>query len=334
MEDGDGSDGVFGSKEKVGSDESGKDAEVDDHICPDDDWPAETKSYRIKVEGLESDLKALGDETDNDDGETGDADDTVRDDEPRTPAIGIFRAMTTVFDAQAEAAANALRGGAGKAWTRRKARREDITPVKTALESEQFLDQLSDGLQTPITQAMNAGADAGLDRIGVSAGFDVTDPQVAESLRRRTLKLAGDINRVTVDRISRVVADGLDSGKTTREIANTIRQDFDEIGKVRAERIARTESANAYVDGEVEGWKQSGAVAKQKWLLAPNACPVCRAIAAKFPNGIEVGGTFVDQGGSVPLSGGRPFVSGYKAIKGPAAHPGCRCDLLPVLGDS
>jgi hypothetical protein len=88
-----------------------------------------------------------------------------------------------------------------------------------------------------------------------------------------------------------------------------------ELSGYQAERLARTETVNAFVAGQVEAWKEAG-IEKKKWLLAGGPCPICEEIAATYPDYIPMG---------------QMFTTAKVSIMQPLAHPNCRCDILPYV---
>lgn len=264
-----------------------------------EDWPEETKRYRVKVEGLESDLQ-----------------DTARDEEPTSPAIDIYQAVTQVMNQQIEALARSV----GKGF---RAKRNNDDEIAALIRG--FDDSLAELLTDPIRSAAQAGGDAGLDRIGQGGVFDVSNPLVTEALESHTLQLASDINRVTADRIQSAVTAGVDQGLTTVQIMDRIRAEAPEITASRAERIARTESARGYVTGQQQAWQDSGVVQGKQWLLAPGACPVCQAVAKKVNSGppISLEKPFFKKGEAITGTDGRAFKFDYMAVDGPPAHVNC-----------
>lgn len=113
----------------------------------------------------------------------------------------------------------------------------------------------------------------------------------------------------TRDMIRGRVADAMEQGFSNEDLAKAIRED-EAFSKERATVIARTETANADVQGKLSGWKATGIVAGKEWLAAPDCCDECQAY-----DGMIVA---LDEG----------FPEGD-----PALHPQCRCDVLPVLSD-
>jgi hypothetical protein len=201
---------------------------------------------------------------------------------------------------------------------------------------ESLAEALTSAIEEPMTDMIEAGGRGGVRRLNelsetLNIGFDVTNPEVAARISEQSSRLASDISRVTIDRVSNILRSALEDGSPPRDIATAI-EDTGMFSRSRAEAIARTESANAFVDGEKEAWKQSGVVQGVKWLLAPNACEFCQSVAAQFNDEVvaldqpffKVGDTVIG------TEGGRLNIN-YRDITGPPLHPNDRCDLVPVL---
>lgn len=122
----------------------------------------------------------------------------------------------------------------------------------------------------------------------------------------------------TTNDLRTVVTNGLQEGKTYKEIAD----DIEDSGypEFRARAIARTETANATSMGRMDGMRQAGVTTKT-WYLGGNPCAICEFIAAKM----------VKAGGSIPID--QPFLTAgefpgvTQNIMYPPAHPNCVCDF-------
>ena len=103
----------------------------------------------------------------------------------------------------------------------------------------------------------------------------------------------------------------------------------------RAATIARTESARAYHDGQVDAWKESGIVRGKHFMLAAGACEFCRTIAKRYGEGkgkaIPVDEPVVKAGETIIGSKGGRLTVG-RSMQG-TVHPNCRCDFVAVLED-
>jgi len=183
------------------------------------------------------------------------------------------------------------------------------------------------------------GGSAGLAPLGfdaddfgpeLAAGFDVSNPEVAKFVGQTLDKLAAQITATTLEAVKRVIQQGLDAGQPTTLIAEAI-QEAGTFSSARAMAIARTEAANAYIQGSKEGWRQSGVVSGMRWKLAPQPCQFCKAIQQKFAGRvIPLDGTFMGVGDQLTGTDGGKLNITMRDIDGPPLHPNCRCTLISV----
>lgn len=272
-----------------------------------------------------------------------DADEDIRDEEPDAPILRLARGLADIFARQeAEVLAAVVESNKGKKSARFKINQDDIDRILRIIRS--FDDEITQ-LMEPFAEGMvGEGGAAGIVRLNdqVGAGdpdapiigaFDVTNPEVQKFLETYAIQLADQVQQQSADAINRVLQQSLDEGATTATMAKRI-QDTGRFSIAQAERIARTESARAYVTGQDESWKQSGVVVGARWLLAPGACPICQAAAAVFnstANGVPVGEAALKKGQTLSLPGGGTFTIGFVDLTGPPIHPHDRCDKVPVL---
>lgn len=120
------------------------------------------------------------------------------------------------------------------------------------------------------------------------------------------------ITDTTREMIRLMVAEAVDQGKTTKELAKTLRESF-AFSRARAEMIARTEVALADQAGQMLGYEESGLVKGTEWTTAEDD---------KVSSDCNLNA----DAGMVPL--GTPYPSGALA---PPAHPNCRCAIVAVL---
>lgn len=119
------------------------------------------------------------------------------------------------------------------------------------------------------------------------------------------------IDETTREGLNKLVTEAEQSGWSNDKLAKAISESY-AFSDERAELIARTETANADVWGNMTAYERSGLIESKKWLVAQSDyCPVCEA------NGID---------GVIAFDS--PFASG---VFHPPAHPNCRCDVVPVL---
>lgn len=112
----------------------------------------------------------------------------------------------------------------------------------------------------------------------------------------------------TADMVVRALEQGWSNDRLASELS-----DAAAFGPERAEMIARTETAQADVQGNMAAYRNSSLVTGKAWILGDEACAICETNAAQGVIGLN----------DVFLSGD----------DGPPAHPNCRCDVLPSLID-
>jgi hypothetical protein len=106
------------------------------------------------------------------------------------------------------------------------------------------------------------------------------------------------------------------------------------VSESRAEMIARTESANAYHDGQIDAWKQSGVTDKKHFLMAAGACEFCQAVNKAYgPDGkaLAIDEPLVKAGQTIEAANGKKMKVGRNSQG--IVHPNCRCDFVAVLED-
>ena len=134
--------------------------------------------------------------------------------------------------------------------------------------------------------------------------------RAAEWAAEQAGKAVTEIEDSTRDMLRTSVEQAINDGLSTADLADLLADNY-AFGDSRAETIARTELAEANVQGTVEAYKVSGVVDGITWLVAQDEyCDECEAMVGKvgtLEEGVE--GEF------------------------PPLHPNCRCDVVPVLSD-
>lgn len=256
------------------------------------------------------------------------ADDTERDDESERLIVELQNAIEGVMRQQRDAVLALFPKGKS-----RKAQVPDETQIATAVN--RLNDELAAAMRPVLEQVLSQAGNAAYQSLGIEGVFEVTSPRVAEFMQNYTAALAGDISQTTVNRITARLAEGLDASATVPELRDIVESTpgftDDDIPK-RAEMIARTESARAYVTGTEQGWIESEVVEGKQWLLAPSACPICEAIAREFnERSVPLGEAFYAKGSQLQASDGTTVVFDYSDVNGPPSHPNCRCGVRAVL---
>lgn len=166
-----------------------------------------------------------------------------------------------------------------------------------------------------------------LDEASIEAMLSLVNEKAVDFARQRAAELVGKQirNGMVVDNpnpaftvtestramIRDSVTQAIEEGWSNDRLAEVLQDNY-AFSELRAESIARTETAIADIEGNVIAYEESGLVTGKEWLTAPDCCPACAAL----------------DGVIVPLDGS--FVEGGYRKNAPL-HPGCRCDVLPVI---
>jgi HK97 family phage portal protein len=297
------------------------------------EWPEEVKWYRLAIEGLEDDYERLRPKAAEDEPT---ADEDIREGEKRTPAMAIRSIVEDGLQQVQKRLVRALESGEiapvpQKADGRRDALRKilaDLAGVK---------GKMLDDLLAAFEQAARGGGSVGASRVneilaGVGAGR-ISTPDLSAKLVEALNKRATLIARSVIDETVRAFDSGLGQTFSIEKEVDRLRSAYG-YSKDRATVIARTESANAYHEGQIDAWKESGVVREKHFLKAAGACEFCEAVDRKFGRGAEalpIDAPMVRAGQVIKGTGGGSFKVGLSS-KG-IVHPNCRCDFIPVLED-
>jgi HK97 family phage portal protein len=280
-----------------------------------EDWPERTKEARKAIEDVE-------------DYEPEPASDDIRVGEPANPARRIQTNLVRVLDDQKREIINALLGAKGG---KKQFGPQDLMRLLTALGA--FEVQYQEAVAGPMAAATATGSTFGTNEVGVAASFDVTNPRVAEFAATYAQQFASEAAASSLRRARSVIARGLEQGQSAQQIADQISTDY-AFSPERATVVARTETARAFVEGERLGWEESGVVRGKQWQLAAGACPFCQQTAIRGTSKVfGLNEPFWKNGDTIAAGGGTYSVR-YGDVQGAPLHPNCRCDIIPVLGDS
>lgn len=266
-----------------------------------------------------------------------DADDTVREDEPSKPAQQYAKDLADIFERQAQAVASHIASKSINATLGTKINTGTLTgDLKEILA--QFDNEIDDVSHAFLTDVVDEGGHEGINRLNQLTDADIEDvftvdnPKVVEFIDNYTIELRPAVQRTTLQRITNAVSNGVATGATPADIASSILETAPGTSERRANAIARTESARAYVEGQHLAWEDTGVVEGKQWLLAPSACEFCQAVAREFNNKtVPTRGQFYPKGHTLTGTQGGRMRLDYRAITGPPLHPNDRCDTVPVL---
>lgn len=117
------------------------------------------------------------------------------------------------------------------------------------------------------------------------------------------------IEETTREMIRADVTRAMEEGLSNDELAAILKDSY-AFSEERSMTIARTESAAADTNGNLELYRSTGQVAKKEWIVGEGCCEECEELDGKVVGLDEE----FDDGVFIP-----------------PAHPNCRCDYLPVL---
>lgn len=161
--------------------------------------------------------------------------------------------------------------------------------------------------ESAISDAMSGAGSAFSKEYAVGEGWSSEDA-VSKWLRSHSLeKLTGDISDESLDRLRNALADAWESGGTSEQLVDAVKDTFADFSDARARMIAQTEVNDAYNWAQIEMSRELGYTEKS-WDPDGDACAeIC------MPN-VEQGWIDLDE----------DFESGDDA---PTAHPWCDCGL-------
>ena len=158
----------------------------------------------------------------------------------------------------------------------------------------------------------HAGTEA-LVQVGVETEFDLANTRAANWLKDNALMNSTSYTGTVRDEITAIVESSIADDRSVDEITADLSQYFDDSSEYKAERLARTETIDAYNQGSLEGYIQSDVVVGKEWLTGGDACDDCQGNEDEGMIGLD-----------------EDFQSGDDA---PTAHPNCECSLQPVTAD-
>jgi hypothetical protein len=323
-----------GTKAGTQEDDPSNDAvDADDHKCSEGDggpMPINFKGWTRKAR--------RGADPDADVDNVGDADDTKREGESDNLIDAFADDVQAALDDARAAIISRLRKMRGEAEpgkAKSKIVKIDQDDIDRVLNDS--VDQMQSAIQRRITgilaDIIGTGGDHAIEQLGIDQAFDVTNQDVAKFIDEYAIRLADEASTTTINRLRPQLAEMASDGASNASIIELLEQDPSGLfSSERANVIARTESARAFVEGEKVGWKQSGVVKGSTWLLAPNACEFCRAMAKMFNDKtVPLDEPYLKAGTVLTGADGGRMTLSYGDVTGPPLHPQDRCDLAPVI---
>lgn len=194
-------------------------------------------------------------------------------------------------------------------------------------------EELAQAVALEAARAAGTAGNLTLARIGYAASFTV-GVAVRDRIATGSLAAATRIEEESRRRIRVILARGIDAGLPADAVARQIRQEFTDWTRppgargrltpeerrltYRAQRIARTEIAEAWESTQYEVMARNGWQGRQ-WLTARD----------ERVDGGDPSGPCVQNEAAGVVAIDRPFPSG---VYYPPQHPLCRCTVVPAEG--
>lgn len=191
-----------------------------------------------------------------------------------------------------------------------------VTAQVSALLNNLTFEQLQDiapELAELLEDMTGAGGEAALAQILADiepAQLQQVNEYAVQYAKERSAELVTQMQESTRDMLRSNVQEAIQEGWSNDKLADLLSENY-AFSDARAETIARTETAYADVQGNLEGYRASGLVQGKQWIISQDEiCDEC----------LELDGVIVGLDDNFPDGG-----------DGPPLHPNCRCDIIPVL---
>ncbi len=129
----------------------------------------------------------------------------------------------------------------------------------TIFNKEKEKELMAQEMLPPVKEVVKEEGKEVTERLG---GEYEVSPNAERFIQERSNNLAGQITDTTFSRLKNSVEEGYRQGENYRQIADRVRDKYDQISQGRAEVIARTEAHTAAQHGNFDGYGQTGVKTK------------------------------------------------------------------------
>lgn len=173
-------------------------------------------------------------------------------------------AMKGLFDDQMKRALKRLAELVGKSLQNKLTASELLNEMdEQGLTHTAIYDQLK--------AAIVAGAMNGEQLVGGTIAWDIENTYVIEAAGKIGQKLAEQVTSTTLTKLQDQITAGISGGEGYQEMKKRVQGVFTDASSYRAEMIARTESANAWGNGQLESYR-SNDVTQVEWIFGSGPC--------------------------------------------------------------
>lgn len=177
-----------------------------------------------------------------------------------------------------------------------------------------------------LLNAINSAGELGIAFTGANGEFMLT-PELRAAIYEATQKLMGETVSRLINELQETLLKGVAEGETALQLTDRIKSVYkSNLEDWKLERLARTEAHRASNAAMADAFRQAG-YTKMQWRARPGACQYCAQMNGTIVN---IGESFVPQGGIIYGTDGGEYLNSYQDIKYADAHPNCGCLLIPV----
>jgi len=211
---------------------------------------------------------------------------------------------------------------------------DNVITIVSDINADPFAEALTSG----VTSASLEGGKSAFAMFNISAQFNLRDANVEQFLKNQEIQLAKAITDQIESSIRFEILEGVRAGESIPQISLRIQGVWDKPIQVTvpprlnangeviragysyaldletwATTVARTEISRGFIEGKLDGYRQTGVVTEVQFVVTPDGrlCPTCSVLEGSAYK-------LVNAGGIIPV------------------HPSCRCTFIPivVLSDS
>lgn len=183
------------------------------------------------------------------------------------------RIVKREFQRQQNDVARKLRAGKDIGRGQHVVTKENIVPVSQLFDYDAEVEALIKALREVVTEAVNVVGQATIAEVIAGGLFDVTDPLVKAAIDEILRAVSRKVNDTTWTGLIGLFQEAEEAGEGIPAIQERLSAFFgDRKSDWQTERIARTTMTGASNNATLEGWRQTGQVAKKTWIsaLQPN----------------------------------------------------------------
>ena len=198
-------------------------------------------------------------------------------------------------------------------------KKKDVNKKKLFNKKKQILAMID--LATPLLAAgyLSEGKEA-LGLLGLDVAFDVVSDKLVKSIALMSRRYTS----TTLNLLTRELNAGLKEGESFPKLEKRVSKVYDFSDKVRAKRVARTETFRTGNFATRDAWRKSGVVSSVKWFTAADERVDKKICAPLHGRIVGINDNFFDKGDEwqgVKLD--------YANVENPPIHPLCRCYIRP-----